>query len=101
VSAFRDYLEAANESGVLPNKYKSLDDKTNLFLSAITIAKIAIQDKLLQIYLIGLRILELAIKEPVCGQHITPKIFTKECSQLTGLLLLKVEELNFKSRKDS
>lgn len=47
VSAFRDYLEAAHESSVLPNRYKTVDDKLNLFLSAIAIAKVAIQDKLL------------------------------------------------------
>jgi len=101
VSAFRDYLEAANETGVLPNKYKTPESKINLFLSAIAIAKVAITDKLLQIYLIGLRILELAIKDPICGSFIMPKLFTKEASQLTGPLLLKVEELNFKSHRDS
>jgi hypothetical protein len=63
---------------VLPSNYKTPESKINLFLSAIAIAKVAITDKLLQIYLIGLRILELAIKNPICGSFIMPKLFTKE-----------------------
>jgi len=41
------------------------------------------------------------MQEPICGQHINPKIVNKEATQLTAPLLAKVEELNFKARQDS
>lgn len=62
----------------------------------MSIAKIAIGDKLLSIYLYGLRILELAMMEPICGPYINPKIINKEATSLTASLLTKVEELNLK-----
>ena len=67
----------------------------------MAIAKIALTDKLLQIYLLGLRIMEIAMQEPICGAKLNPKIVNKEATQLAAPLLTKVEELNFKARQDS
>ena len=67
----------------------------------MTVARIACTDKLLQIYLIGLKILKLALALPICGPHLNQKIVAKEASQLTLPLLSKVEELNFKAREVS
>jgi hypothetical protein len=46
----------------------------------MAIARIAIEDKLLPIFAIGLRVLELAMRPPICGPSINPKVVNKEAS---------------------
>lgn len=45
-----------------------------LFLACMEIAKIACDDKILQIYYIGLKILSTALAPPVCGKDVSPKL---------------------------
>ena len=94
-------MEALKASGELNPKYRTNEDKINLFLSAISVAKLACSDKLLQIYFVGLRILELAMDVPVCGSSIHPKLIVKEASAAAVPLINKIEELNFKTRETS
>jgi len=73
----------------------------DLFLSGLTFARIAITDKIIGLYQIGLKILDMSMKEPICGPHISAKTIVKEANQLAIHLLSKVEELNYKTRKDT
>ena len=55
----------------LPKKY--LDGKSKkLFGATMEFAKLATDDKILQIYLIGLKILSTGLAPPVCGTDISP-----------------------------
>ena len=58
--AFLDYI-----SNGLPLRYQG--NTKNLFIAAMMIAKICCLDKLHQIYFLGLKILDLALKNPLCG----------------------------------
>ena len=55
-------------------------------------------DKLLQVYFTGLKILTLALKPPICGEEILPREINREIQPFIGLLLSKVEELNYRVR---
>ena len=41
------------------------------------------------------------MKEPICGMHIGAKVINKEATQLAIPLIARVEELNYKTRKDT
>ena len=58
-------------------------------------------DKLLQVYLIGLKILSLTFQAPICGPEITSREMNREFFPFIKLLLQKVEELNFKVRDET
>jgi centrosomal protein CEP104 len=45
-----------------------------LFLACMETAKLACDDKILQIYYIGLKILSTALAPPVCGRDVSPKL---------------------------
>ena len=71
-SAYLQYIE-----GQIPEKYNG--NTKNLFLATIEIAKICCNDKLLQIYFIGLKILTTGLNEPICGQDV--KIGRASCRE--------------------
>jgi len=55
----------------LPEKYLNGKSK-RLFLACMEMAKIACEDKILQIFFIGLKILSTALAPPVCGTDVSP-----------------------------
>ncbi|EGR30972.1 hypothetical protein IMG5_119870 [Ichthyophthirius multifiliis] len=81
----------------LPEKYLNGNSKL-LFLACMEMAKTASEDKILQIYFIGLKILSTALAPPVCGSDVSPKIINQALKEFTPMLINKVAELNFRSR---
>ena len=67
----------------------------------MNMANICCNDKLLQIYLISLKLLEKAMTSPICGPDITSKRMNHEVTPFIKLLLSKVEELNYRAREVS
>jgi hypothetical protein len=65
--AFLEFLQS-------PLKKKYIGKTKKLFLAACDVAQIACRDKLLQIYFIGLKILQTAMAPPICGDDIPPKV---------------------------
>ncbi|CAD8106995.1 unnamed protein product [Paramecium primaurelia] len=81
----------------LPDKYKNGKTK-KLFLAAMEFAKICMEDKILSIYFIGLKILSTALAPPVCGTDVSPAIINKVLKEFTPILIEKISELNFRAR---
>lgn len=94
VQAFLDYISA-------PMKPKYIGKSKKLFLAAIDVAKIACLDKLLQIYFIGLKVLQTAMAPPICGEDIPPKVINNAIKFFVPLLLDKISELNYRARDQS
>ena len=69
-----------------------------LFLACMEMARIACEDKILQIYYIGLKILSTALAPPVCGKDVSPKLINKVLKEFTPLLIEKISELNYRAR---
>lgn len=69
-----------------------------IFLAAMDVAKIACLDKLLQIYFIGLKILDTALEPPICGDDIPPKVINNAIKFFVPLLIEKIGELNYRAR---
>ncbi|KAL4438288.1 hypothetical protein ABPG74_009711 [Tetrahymena malaccensis] len=81
----------------LPEKYLNGNSK-KLFGACMEMAKIACEDKILQIYFIGLKILSTALAPPVCGTDVSPKMINQVLKEFTPMLIEKISELNFRSR---
>ena len=62
------------------------------------IAKVACLDRLLQIYFIGLKTLSKALSPPICDGSIPTKVVNKEVQPFVGILVEKIEELNYRAR---
>ena len=57
----------------LPDKYVTGGGKTKkLFLATMEFSKLCLEDKILQIYFIGLKIITTALVPPVCGSDVSP-----------------------------
>jgi centrosomal protein CEP104 len=56
------------------------------------------RDKLLQIYFIGLKMLSVALKPPICGDDIPHKVIIQTVKPFIHLLMEKIQELNFRAR---
>jgi hypothetical protein len=62
------------------------------------IGLICCKDKLLQVYLRGLKLLEIAMVAPICGKDIGAKRLNREVTPFINLLISKAEELNYRAR---
>lgn len=69
-----------------------------LFLACIEMCRITSEDKVLEIYLTGLKILKVAMKPPVCGNDIPVAIVNKVLSEFAAILIKKIGEFNTKAR---
>lgn len=67
-------------------------------MAACDVANIACRDKLLQIYFIGLKILQTAMAPPVCGDDIPLKVINNAVKPFIQLLIDKISELNYRAR---
>lgn len=92
--AFKEYLLA-------PLKPKYIGKTRKLFKAAVDVAKEATQDKLVQIYHVGLEILKIAMKDPICGPDVTAKDINSAIKHFVPLLIEKISELNFKVKEFS
>lgn len=81
-TAFLNFIQDRNN---LPLKYKN---KTQaLFLACTDIAKIALQDNLLQISNIGLEILVASLDQSICGGDIPPKTVLNQLKPFLQILI--------------
>jgi centrosomal protein CEP104 len=92
VKAFFDFLDAP----LLP-KYEN--DTRGLFRAAVGIALIACEDKVMPIYLSGLKILLTAMSSPICDKKVTPKMLNDAMKMFIPILLNKISELNYRARE--
>lgn len=94
VNAYLEFLGAP-----LLEKYHGKTKK--IFKASIDIAREACQDKLLQIYFVGLDILEICLQSPICGDDIDAKDINEAVKWFIPHLVEKVTELNHKARDRS
>lgn len=92
VKAFFDFIDAP-----LLQKYEN--DTRGLFRAAIGIALIACEDKVMPIYLYGLKILLTAMSPPICDKRVTPKMLNDAMRMFIPILLSKISELNYRARE--
>mmetsp|Transcript_20003 Transcript_20003/g.3266 ORF Transcript_20003/g.3266 Transcript_20003/m.3266 type:complete len:144 (+) Transcript_20003:1312-1743(+) len=83
------------EAPLLP-KYQ--DDTRTLFRAAIDIATIACEDRVLSIYLYGLKVLVTAMSPPICDNKVTPKMVNDAMRIFIPILIAKISELNYRAR---
>ena len=76
-------------------------DTMKLFKASVIVSLTCCYDKLLQVYMLGLKILQATFSEPICGPEITAREMNREFLPFIKLLLTKVEELNFKVRDET
>jgi len=81
----------------LLKKYQNGKSK-KLFLACMEMVKLAIEDKVLSIYFISLKLLTTALAPPICGTDVTPKLIVKVLSEFTPTLINKISEMNSRAR---
>jgi len=62
------------------------------------IAYVCCNDKLLQIYFVGLKILATALGNPVCGEDVPVALINNNVRRFVPLLITKISELNYRAR---
>lgn len=91
VRALLEFLEAP----LLP-KYEN--DTRRLFRSALDLAHISTDDKVLSIYLYALQVILTAMASPICDTKVTPKMINDSMKTFVPILTSKVSELNYRAR---
>ena len=61
-------------------------------------ARLAAEDKLLQIYFIGLKLISTSLAAPVKGPLVNSVVVNKALKNFAPLLIKKIEELNSRAR---
>jgi centrosomal protein CEP104 len=82
----------------MPVNKKYVIKSKRLFMACIELCRISSEDKLLQIYYIGLSIFAVAIKPPVCGEDISPTDINKILAEFAPIIIKKISELNYRAR---
>jgi len=77
------------------DKYKDKDGANQYFRACMHVAKLACNDKLLQIYFIGLAILNQAMQPNICTKEIANRTISRETQPFIDILVEKVQELNY------
>mmetsp|Transcript_23089 Transcript_23089/g.35758 ORF Transcript_23089/g.35758 Transcript_23089/m.35758 type:complete len:345 (+) Transcript_23089:1299-2333(+) len=96
-AAAEAYMAFLTQQGGLPTKY---EQKTKfLFLATCELAMMACKDKLLQIYLNGLKMLSESLTPKICGGDIPAKLVDKTIKPFAFLLRDKLSELNYRGRE--
>lgn len=91
VRAFLDYIE----NPLLP---RYINKTFPLFQACIEVSKYASDDKVIQIYLEGLKILQTCLAPPVCGNDIEPSFIQKSVKYFLPIYIKKISEFNDKQR---
>lgn len=97
-AATKAYLQFITQESGLPPKYKE-DNTKHIFATTCELAMIALNDKLQQIMLEGLKILFEALTPKICGGDISPKVVDRTIKPFIYLLLDKVCELTYRGRE--
>ena len=95
-AAFEAFHEFLKDPKGLPKKYQV--STKSLFLATADLAMVACRDKLLQIYFLGLQLLEEALSPKVCGGDVPPKVVDRTIKPFVKLLIEKVGEMNYRAR---
>ena len=82
----------------MPLNARYIGKSKALFLACIELCRMISEDKVLEVYLIGLKILTTCLKPPVCGDDIQPVIINKVLSEFAVILIKKIGEFNTKAR---
>lgn len=82
----------------MPLNARYIGKSKPLFLACIELCRLISEDKVLEIYFIGLRILTTCLKPPVCGEDIQPTIINGILTEFASILIKKIGEFNTKAR---
>lgn len=91
VRAFLDYIEN-------PLHPRYLNKTFPLFQACIEVCKYASDDKVIQIYLEGLKILQTCLAPPICGNDVEPSFIQKSVKYFLPIYIKKISEFNDKQR---
>ena len=72
-----------------------------MFVAVKRIAFQVCEDKLLQIYFLGLKLLKRGLEPDICMPKITAKMVQREVYPFIDLLIQKIEELDFRAKENS
>lgn len=91
ILAFKDFLK----DPLLPRYF----NKTiNLFNCAIELSKMGVEDKVNQIYIESIQIIETCLSPPICGNDIPPTQIQKQIKYFIPIIIKKISELNMRQR---
>ena len=94
--AFYEYIHNDND---LPNRYRN--KSKDLFRATLDIAMVACQDKLLQIYFLGHKLLEEAMSPRILGGDVRASEINKAVKPFIALLVEKSGEMTFRAKDTS
>ncbi len=69
-----------------------------LFQTCIEVAKLACEDKVIQIYVEGLKLLSTCLAPPICGNDVDPGLIQKSVAYFIPRYIKKISELNLRAR---
>ena len=91
VRAFLEFIE-----NPLPTRY--LYKSFPLFQTCIEICKLTCDDKVVQIFIEGLKLLKTCLAPPVCGNDVEPNFIQKSIRYFLPIYIKKISEFNDKQR---
>lgn len=91
VRAFLEFIE-----NPLPSRY--LYKSFPLFQTCIEICKLTCDDKVMQIFIEGLKLLKTCLAPPVCGNDVEPTFIQKSIRYFLPIYIKKISEFNDKQR---
>ena len=91
VRAFLEFIE-----NPLPGRY--LYKSFPLFQTCIEICKLTCSDKVVQIFIEGLKLLKTCLAPPVCGNDVEPSFIQKSIRYFLPIYIKKISEFNDKQR---
>ena len=91
VRAFLEFIE-----NPLPTRY--LYKSFPLFQTCIEICKLTCDDKVIQIFIEGLKLLKTCLAPPVCGNDVEPNFIQKSIRYFLPIYIKKISEFNDKQR---
>ena len=91
VRAFLEFIE-----NPLPGRY--LYKSFPLFQTCIEICKLTCDDKVVQIFIEGLKLLKTCLAPPVCGNDVEPSFIQKSIRYFLPIYIKKISEFNDKQR---
>lgn len=77
---------------------KYANDTRKLFRAAVEIALLGCEDRVLPVYLFGLKILITAMSSPICDKKVTKRMINDALRMFFPLLFDKISELNSRAR---
>lgn len=91
-------IEAVLEYVKRPLNKRFIGKTKKLFLSCCELSKAVCEDKVMSIYLLGLQLLALTIREPICGSDIDSATFSRVIADFTPVLIQKISEINQRTK---